>query len=116
MSNKIIAGDYNNWDVVFSLSKMYFMRGLKREHIDKSTIVFWDVLQDVQSHSFWGPVLGAGAGGLMLGPLGAIAGAALGSRGSKTAYYLVSLDFASGKKSLLQLDPQGFNEFRRCIF
>ena len=114
MKNQVVAGDYKNWDVCFYFGKMYFMLRLKKIQITKKMVLSWDVIDDIEKNALWKPVLGAGIGGIIFGPVGAMAGAAVS--GSSETSYLVSLEFISGKKSLLQLDVQGYNNLIKYLY
>ena len=115
MKNQVAAGDYKNWDVIFHFGKMYFMHRLKKVKITKSTVSSWDVIDDIEKNSFWGPIIGAGVGSMLFGTVGAFAGAAVaGNRTNST--YLISVEFINGKRSLLQLDSQGYNDLIKCLY
>ena len=73
MKNRVIAGDYKDWDVIIG-GKMYLMRGLKKVDVNKTTVAKYEVINEVQNHSFWKPLVAGGVGGMMFGPLGMLAG------------------------------------------
>lgn len=102
MANSVVAGDYQGWDVIFTFGKLYFMRGLKKELITKSLISKWEVIENVDQNSFWKSMAGAGVGNMLFGRVGAFIGAQ--AAGNAKDNYLVSIEFLSGKKSLLQID------------
>ncbi len=114
MKIKVIAGDYKNWDVLYTHDKMYFMHRMKKVLIDKSSVDKWELIDDIEKNSLWSHAIGAGIGGLMFGTVGAVVGAVMS--GNKSNTYLVSIEFLSGKKSLLQLDDDGYKNLIKCLF
>lgn len=115
MKNQVVAGDYKNWDVIFNFGKMYFMHRLKKIKITKSMVSSWDVIDDIEKNSVWCPIIGAGVGSMLFGTIGAFAGAAVAS-GRSNSTYLISVEFISGKRSLLQLDSQGYNNLVKSLY
>lgn len=114
MKNQVVAGDYINWDVVFHLGKVYLMHMLTKIEITRSVVRSWNVVDDVEKNSIWGPIIGAGIGNTLFGTAGAFAGALIGKRTNVT--YLVSVEFIDGKRSLLQLDAKGYNGFIKGVY
>lgn len=115
MKNRVIAGEYKNWDVLFSFNKMYVMSGLKKEEIKKTSVCSWSVVDDVAKNPVWKPLIGSSVGGMLFGPFGAMTGAAIGSRNASHTYF-VSVEYYSGDKSLLQLDAKGYQNLVQCLY
>jgi hypothetical protein len=115
MKNIVIAGEYKDYEVMFNFGKLYFLFGMKTQEIPKTNVAKWEVVDNVQTDSYWGKVVGAGVGGLLLGPLGAILGATAVNK-NVVNNYLISLEYNSGKKSLLQLDAQGYKNLIKTLF
>ena len=115
MKNTVIAGEYKDYQVAFNFGKLYFLQGFKTQEIAKTSVSSWQVVDNLQTDSYWGKVIGAGVGGLMLGPLGAFLGASAVSKGVVNNY-LISIEYFSGKKSLLQLDAEGYKNLVKFLF
>lgn len=115
MNNQVIAGDYKNWDVVFSFNKIYLMHKMQKIQIKKNSISSWELINDIEKNTLWSQVIASGVGGIIFGTVGAIAGGAIASKKSNTIY-LISIEFLSGKKSLLQLDSKAYLEFVKYLY
>ena len=97
---KVIAGDYKGYDVIAYDNKCYFMLRLKKVNVDKSAVAKYEVVNDVESHSYWKTLTKGAVGGMLLGPVGMLA--AVASNSAKTSY-LLSIEFNDGKKSLIEV-------------
>ena len=115
MKNIVVAGEYKDHQIAFNFGKLYFLQGMKTQEIAKTSVSSWQVVDNLQTDSYWGKVIGAGVGGLMLGPIGAFLGASAVSKGVVNSY-LISIEYYSGKKSLLQLDAQGYKNLVKFLF
>lgn len=61
-----------------------------------SMVISWNVIDDIEKNSIWGSIIGAGVGSILLGTIGAFAGAAT-TGGCLNSIYLISVEFISGK-------------------
>lgn len=108
-SNVVIAGDYQGWNVIYSFGKLYFMKGLKKEVITKSMVAKWEVVQNVNQNSFWKSMAGAHVGSMFFGSAGAFIGA--NAAANRPDDYMVSIEFVSGKRSLVQIEYKLYMTF-----
>ena len=106
---KVIAGDYNGYDVIAYDNKCYFMLRLKRVSVDKSVVAKYKVVNDVEHHSYWKTLAKGALGGMLLGPVGVLATVA---SNSTTISYLLSIEFNDGKKSLIEV---GADEYKSVL-
>lgn len=106
---KVIAGDYNGYDVIAYDNKCYFMLRLKRISVDKSVVAKYEVVNDVQNHSYWKTFAKGAVGGMFLGPVGMLAAVASNSTNKS---YLLSIEFNDGKKSLIEV---GTDEYKSIL-
>ena len=104
MKNKVVAGDFQNYDIICRGNKLYFMHRLSKQEIAKSDIARFDTVSDVSQNALWKPLLCGGIGSAMFGLPGMMLGAAAGSGGNGAKTFLVSLEFNDGRKSLLEVD------------
>ncbi|MBQ3063415.1 MAG: hypothetical protein IJC99_01250 [Clostridia bacterium] len=104
MKNKVVAGDFQNWDIICRGNRLYFMHRLTKEEITKNDIARFETVSDVSEHSLWKPLLAGGIGSAMFGLPGMMIGAAAASGGRGSKSFLVSLEFIDGRKSLLEVD------------
>lgn len=113
MANLVVAGDYQDWNVIYTFGKLYFMKGLKKELITKSMVAKWEVVQNVNQNSFWKSMAGAHVGSMFFGSAGAFIGANAANRQDD---YLVSIEFISGKRSLLQIEYKLYMTFIKYFY
>ena len=113
MKNKVIAGDFQHWDVLCGGNKLYFMHRLQKQVIDKNDIARFDTVSDVSESALWKPLLCGGIGSAVFGLPGMMIGAAAGSGSSKS--FLVSLEFVDGRKSLLEVDKTVYKSLFRIF-
>lgn len=111
--NKVIAGDYSGWDVIVGHGKVNFMQRLKRVVLDKSTVGHYEVVDARSANSFWGSFLRGYVGNAVLGPAGLFA--ANFSASDKRAV-LISVEFVSGERSLIEVDDGTYRKFLQALF
>lgn len=101
--NRVIAGDYCGWDVVIGGSKMALMYRLTKLNVDKTDIVKWELVDSQSGNSFWSSFLRGYIGNAVLGPAGVLA-STMHSASAKN--YFISIEFVTGKRSLLEVDDK----------
>lgn len=107
--NTVIAGDHLYGTITYKNKKKGFeilntsCLGLKKEktYINKETVESWEIFEENGKKSFASGAARGIVGAAVLGPVGAIAGAATAK--TKTTYK-VSIVFKDGTKSLCELD------------
>ena len=110
---KVVAGDYCGYDVIAYNNKCFFMLHLKRIRVDKSIVSKYELVNDVQNHSYW-KTLGKGAvGGMLFGTVGMLVGVA--SNSTKTTY-LLSIEFKDGKKSLIEIESDEYKSILCALY
>lgn len=114
MKYRVVAGDYENWDVVCYGSSVYFMSGLKKVKLDRTTVTKTEVIDDVTKHSFWRSLVAGGVGKAVFGTVGALAGVASTLRGKQSL--LIAIDFADGKRSLIETDEKAQRMLMKALF
>ena len=111
--NKVIAGDYSGWDVVAGNGKLHFMHRRKRVVLDRTTVTHYEAVDARSGNSFWGSFLRGYVGNAVLGPAGLFA--ATSSAAGKRAV-LLSVEFASGERSLIEVDDGVYRKFLQVLF
>ena len=114
MKNKVVAGDFQHWDVLCRGNRLYFMHRLTKQEVAKNEIARFDTINDVSQSSLWKPLLCGGIGSAMFGLPGMMIGAAAGS-GGRGKTFLVSLEFTDGRKSLLEVDTGTYKALFRIF-
>lgn len=110
---KVIAGDYNGYDVIAYDNKCYFMLHLKRISVDKSVVAKYEVVNDVENHSYWKSLAKGAVGGMLFGPVGMLA--AVASNSKKTSY-LISIEFNNGEKSLIEVEADEYKNILCALY
>lgn len=111
--NKVIAGDYINNSVITSLGIVTLMKGFKSIiEINKDTVDDYEVV-DSETKKSAASAVGRGlAGGLLLGPVGLLAGLSAKKKG----IYVMAIQFKDGKKSLLEINDKVYKAIITKLF
>ncbi|MCI3922508.1 hypothetical protein MO973_19945 [Paenibacillus sp. TRM 82003] len=112
--NKVIAGDYENKAVVHGFGTTSINTGLLSQPVilDKSTVEEYEVMNESHRKSAASAVGRGLVGGLILGPVGLLAGLSAKSKGT----HVVAVQFKDGKKSLLEIDDKIYNALVKKLF
>lgn len=111
--NKVISGDYMNKPIMATGGKILIVCGFtKRIEISKSTVRDYEIIDEEKRKSAASAVGRGLAGGLLLGPVGLLAGLSAKSKGIHT----VAVQFMDGTKSLLEIDEKIYKELVKKMF
>ena len=119
--NKVLSGDYVDDSVrieglgtqlVFGYGKDNDLFTTTHITLDKSTVESYEVLTEDKVKSASSTMLRAGAGALLLGPLGLLAGVS----GKTKGIYNVAILFKDGKKSLIEIDDKHYKVLMKVLF
>ncbi|MEH6945225.1 hypothetical protein [Bacillus sp. JJ722] len=111
--NKVIAGDYEGKQVMSALGIASIATGfLKTMALDKKTVEEYEVMDEKSQKSAVSAVGRAFAGGLVLGPVGWLAGLSAKSKGT----HVVAISFKDGKRSLMEVDDKIYNAIIKTLF
>lgn len=112
--NKVIAGDYKGGQVSKSLGTIYIARGLFGDNIylNKINVESYEVVTDEHRKSAASGVSRGLIGGVLLGPVGLLAGMSAKSKGT----YQVAIQFKDGKKSLIEINDKLYKELVKKLF
>lgn len=113
---KLISGDYEGHDAMFSSGKFMFMpkgKILVAKAYIKANVEMVEQLDEQNIKQVLG-TLGWGTVGLIaLGPLGAIGGMLIGGKNKKIIFVV---KFNDGKKIMGETDAKLFNKIRAAMF
>lgn len=112
--NKVIAGDYLNHSVAdLGGTACIFTGILKHIKLTKDTVSKYEVMDESHTKSA-ASIAGRGLiGGLLLGPVGLLAGAlSAKAKGS----YIIAIEFTDGKKSLMEVDSKIYQALMKQLF
>lgn len=119
MKNRVLAGDFQGWDIVQSFSlfgspRFYLTNVFKKEEFSKSTVARYDVIDRNNVSSFGRAFIYGAVGQTLFGPVGMLAGL-LGSKGGKQSY-VISIELNNGKKALLEVNEKMYKEIIRVLY
>ena len=105
--NQFMEGKYKGKVFVKRLDgKLGVLQGFKQIILDETNISKIEVLNQEQSKDTGSSVARGLVGGVLLGPLGLIAGALTGKTGNIT---MVTITYTDGEKSLVEVDKDVFD-------
>ena len=119
--NKVLSGNYVDDSVrieglgtqlVFGYGKDNDLFTTTHITLDKSTVESYEVLTEDKVKSASSTMLRAGAGALLLGPVGLLAGVS----GKTKGIYNVAILFKDGKKSLIEIDDKHYKVLMKVLF
>lgn len=112
--NKVIAGDYEGQSVMTSLGFCSISLSLlKSFYVDKNTVESYELITDDIRKSAASGVARGIVGGVLLGPVGLLAG---GLSAKNKGIYQVAIQFKDGKKSLLEVDDAVYKAIIKQCF
>lgn len=113
--NKVIKGDYTEWSVFKGVNAPYLhltFGGQADIILNKATIENYEIITEEQRKSGTSAVLRAGAGAVLLGGVGLLAGLSAKNKG----IYIVAIQFKDGKKSLIEIDDKIYKQLVESMF
>lgn len=111
--NKVIAGDYLNGTIMKLFGKVILTTVYKADiYLNKTTVEHYEVITEETMKSATSAVGRGLVGGLILGPVGLLAGLSAKSKGIHT----IALQFKEGGKSLIEIDDKIYKEFIKNMF
>lgn len=113
--NQVVKGEYVSWSVFKGVNAPYLhltFGGQTDIILNKSTIEGYEVITEEQRKSGTSAVLRAGAGAVLLGGVGLLAGLSAKNKG----IYIVAIQFKNGKKSLIEIDDKIYKQLVQAMF
>lgn len=111
--NKVVAGDYEGRQVMQTFGIVSISTsGFKTLDLDKTTVAEYEILDEESRKSATSAVGRAFVGGVILGPVGWLAGLSAKSKSS----HVVAVEFKDGKKSLIEMDKKVYSAFIKKMF
>lgn len=102
-----------NPDATVLFDKKTFKDGSALVEINTTTVENYEILSEESSKSASSSIARGLVGGVLLGPLGMVAGAVTGG---KNHLYRIVVNFKDGKRSLLELGSWGYELFLKEMF
>ncbi len=112
--NRVIAGDYNGSIVGQALGQPYISTGFAKSiHLNNSDVESYELITDEHRKSAKSGVARGLVGGVLLGPVGMLAG---GMSAKSKGIYQVALQFKDGKRSLVEIDDKIYKSIIKSCF
>jgi hypothetical protein len=111
--NKVIAGDYEGKLITQAFGIVTLSTSItKGFQLDKTTVEEYEVITEESRKSATSAVGRAFVGGVILGPVGWLAGLSAKSKGTHT----LAIQFKDGKKSLIVVDDKIYTALMKKLF
>ncbi|MED3549943.1 hypothetical protein [Cytobacillus praedii] len=111
--NKVIAGDYEGKLIGHAFGIVTLSLGFTNSiMLDKTTVEEYEVITEESRKSATSAVGRAFVGGVILGPVGWLAGLSAKSKGTHT----LAIQFKDGKKSLIVVDDKIYTALMKKLF
>lgn len=112
--NMVIAGDHVNSAVAYTLGTVQISTGIfKSIMVDRGTVDSYELITDEHRKSALSGVSRGLVGGVLLGPVGMIAGAV---SAKNKGIYTVAIQFKDGSKSLLEVNDKIYKAIVKNCF
>ncbi|MEC1178544.1 hypothetical protein P9B03_08630 [Metasolibacillus meyeri] len=117
--NKVIAGDYQGKNIMISQKGMFSKPGVflftgftEKFPLNKETVESYELITEEHRKSAVSGVSRGLVGGVLLGPVGLLAGLSAKNKGTHT----LAIEFRDGKKSLIEVDEKIYKLFIQQLF
>lgn len=111
--NKVIAGDYLNFSILKVSNVISLVSGFKTIlNLDKSTVENYEVITEEHRKSAVSGVSRGLVGGVLLGPVGMLAGLSAKNKSTHT----IAIEFIDGKRSLIEVNDKIYKAFMQKMF
>ncbi|KYG90781.1 hypothetical protein A0U40_18070 [[Bacillus] sp. KCTC 13219] len=117
--NKVIAGDYEGKNIMiaqksfFSKQEVFLLTSLtKKFPLNKETVESYELITEEHRKSAVSGVSRGLVGGVLLGPVGLLAGLSAKNKGTHT----LAIAFHDGKKSLIEVNEKIYKMFIQQMF
>ncbi|WP_273483606.1 hypothetical protein [Desulforamulus ruminis] len=112
--NKVMAGDYVGKSLIGTGGIIQIVVGFaKTVALDKTTVESYELVTDEHRKSAASGVARGLIGGVLLGPVGLLAG---GLSAKNKGIYTIAISFKDGKKSLLEVDDKLYKSLIKQCF
>ncbi|WP_229386848.1 hypothetical protein [Lysinibacillus sphaericus] len=117
--NKVLAGDYEGKNImigqqgIFSKEEVFLFTGFtKKFPLNKETVESYELITEEHRKSAVSGVARGLVGGVLLGPVGLLAGLSAKNKGT----HILAIEFKDGKKSLIEVNEKIYNLFLQKMF
>lgn len=117
--NKVIAGEYEGKNIMigqqtlFGKNEVFLFTGFtKKFPLNKETVAKYELITEEHRKSAVSGVSRGLVGGVLLGPVGLLAGLSAKNKGTHT----LAIEFQDGKKSLIEVDEKIYKVFIQKMF
>ncbi len=111
--NKVIAGDYQGKNLLKGRNEvLLYTTFTKSFPLNKSTITSYELITEEHRKSAVSGVSRGLVGGVLLGPVGLLAGLSAKNKGT----HVIAIEFEDGKKSLIEIDEKLYKILIQTMF
>jgi hypothetical protein len=113
VANKVIGGDYEGYIIKSFFGQISIAKGFKSIALTKDNVEKVEILTEEAKKKFLGTAGWGLAGGLLLGPLGLLAGAWAGGNKKEICFACYLKD---GTKFMVTTDPNLYKKIAALVF
>ena len=113
MKNKIIAGDYEGYDIMYTFGNVMVYKNNHNFRLDKNNLQSVEIVTEENKKEIAGAAGWAIAGTVLLGPLGLIAGALIGGNKKEVTFVC---NLKDGKKFLAIAESKIYTKLLAYVF
>lgn len=111
--NKVLAGDYEGKNLMLGRNEVLLYTSFTKSFpLNKETIVSHELITEEHRKSAVSGISRGLVGGVLLGPVGLLAGLSAKNKGTHT----IALQFEDGKKSLIEINEKLYKAFIKSMF
>lgn len=111
--NKVLAGEYLNCSVMGVFGQVSIQTGFTKSiPLDKTTVSHYELVTEEHRKSAVSGVGRGLVGGVLLGPVGLLAGLSAKNKGTHT----LAIEFLDGKRSLIEIDEKIYKALMQKLF
>lgn len=111
--NKVVAGDYEGKNLLMGRSEVLLYTSFTKSFpLNKSTVAKYELITEEHRKSAVSGVGRGLVGGVLLGPVGLLAGLSAKSKGTHT----LAIEFTDEKKSLIEINEKLYKTLIKSMF
>ncbi|MEK4425863.1 hypothetical protein [Solibacillus sp. FSL K6-1523] len=111
--NKVIAGDYQGKNIMVGRNEILLYTSFTKSFpLNKTSVSSYELITEEHRKSAVSGVSRGLVGGVLLGPVGLLAGLSAKNKGTHT----IAIEFLDGKRSLIEVNEKIYKIFIQTMF